>query len=138
MDKTQNHFIDQFTPDKVGVFWFSNSPLDSELAGFHDFNYLCDGLIAQLLTRQPEMVKNNSNLFIGPSFDHPFFVAHINCNGLTPSQVSGEIDEQIAAVLTLKGEKNKVFVFDQSQGQWSNELKKRYSQFEFIELKTTT
>lgn len=136
MEQVQRHFIDQFTPEKIGIFWLTPSALNPEMANFHNFNYLCDGLISQLISQENEMAKQKANLFLGQNFSRPFFIAHINGEGLTHSQISGEIDEQIAAVQSLKGENNKVFVLDLLEGKWHQELKKRYPQFDFIELKS--
>jgi hypothetical protein len=129
--------LDQFTPQILGMFWFTNDKLRRELPGFDDLNYIFDGLISQYIYGNEQITDSHIHIFFTENFKQKIFISHVKTQGLAKSQISGEIDEHIA--LISAGHKNneetrkKIIVFDQS-GDWITELKKRYPQFEFLVL----
>lgn len=126
--------LDQFTPDVLGIFWFTRDDLSRELLGFDDFNYLFDGLISQYLYGQEGQSNQHAHIFFTQNYSEKVFLAHIRSRDLTKSQVAGDIDEQISLISASASQKKTILIFDKTEHLWFPELKKRYPQFEFKEL----
>lgn len=123
--------LDQFTPDVLGIFWITREDLNRDQQGFEDFNYLFDGLISQYLYGQENNSEKHAHIFFTENYNERIFLAHLCTQNLTKSQISGDIDEQIALIQAAKSENKVILVFDKTEDQWHSELKKRYPQFEF-------
>lgn len=123
--------LDQFTPDVLGIFWITREDLNRDLQGFEDFNYLFDGLISQYLYGEETNSEKHAHIFFTENYNDRIFLAHLRTKDLTKSQISGDIDEQIALIQAAKSENKVILVFDKTEDQWHSELKKRYPQFEF-------
>lgn len=126
--------LDQFTPEVLGIFWLTRDELARDLIGFDDFNYLFDGLISQYLYGQEIESNKHAHIFFTQNFNDKVFLAHLKTKDLTKSQISGDIDEQIALLNASNPSRKTILIFDKTEHQWLPELKKRYSQFEFKEL----
>jgi hypothetical protein len=135
---TRSSILDQFTPHILGMFWFTKEELGRDLLGFDDLNYLFDGLISQYIYGNEKTIDSHVHIFFTENFRQKIFISHVKTEGLTKSQISGEIDEHIALISAahknVEETRKKILVFDQSGLEWTLELKKRYSQFEFLEL----
>lgn len=123
--------LDQFTPDVLGIFWLTREDLSRDLSHFEDFNYLFDGLISQYLYGQETAIDKHAHIFFTENYNNRIFLAHLRSRNLTKSQISGDIDEQIALIQASKNENKIILIFDKTEDQWHSELKKRYPQFEF-------
>ena len=126
--------LDQFTPEVLGMFWFTGEELDRELLGFDDFNYLFDGLISQYLYRKETQNNKRSHIFFTDNFQSRIFLAHLRTKDHTKSELLSDISEQIALVSALKKSKKKILVFNKSEYNWTSELQKSYPEFQFKEL----
>lgn len=126
--------LDQITPDVLGIIWLTRDPLDRDLIEFDVFNYLFDGLISEFLYGQANDVQRNSNIFFTKQFGEHIFLSHLKTQDLTKSEISSDIDEQIALIKDRTQEKRVILVFDKTNDNWLPELSKRYAQFEFREL----
>jgi hypothetical protein len=123
--------LDQFTPDVLGIFWITREDLSRDLSHFEDFNYLFDGLISQYLYGQETAIDKHAHIFFTENYNNRIFLAHLRSRNLTKSQISGDIDEQIALIQASQNENKIILIFDKTEDQWHSELKKRYPQFEF-------
>jgi hypothetical protein len=126
--------LDQFTPEVLGIFWITRDDLNRELLGFDDFNYLFDGLISQYLYGQEVSSEKHAHLFFTDNYKNKIFLGHLKTNGVSKSQMAGDIDEQIALIQTSTTSRKIILLLDKTDDAWSSELKKRYPQFEFREL----
>ncbi len=126
--------LDQFTPEVLGIFWITRDELSRDLIGFDDFNYLFDGLISQYLYGQAVSTDKHAHIFFTQNFSDKVFLAHLRTKDLTKSQISGDIDEQIALLQGSNSARKTILIFDKTEHEWLPELKKRYSQFEFKQL----
>jgi hypothetical protein len=135
---TSTSILDQFTPHVLGMFWFTQEELGRDLLGFDDLNYLFDGLISQYIYGNEKTIDSHINIFFTENFRQRIFISHLKTQGLAKSQISGEIDEHIALISaankSVEVTRKKILVFDQSGLEWTTELKKRFPQFEFLEL----
>lgn len=124
--------MDQFTPEVLGAFWITDKELSRELAGFDEFNYLFDGLISQYLFDKSRAIESlpRANIFFTKNFNKKIFLSHIKNEG----DISGALDEQMAIIKSSEETRKKILVHNLSSKDWLNELKKRYSQFEFQKL----
>lgn len=127
---------DLATPEIVGIFWITTRGLDRSLEGFDQLNYLFDGLLSQFLYGE-EVTSRRANLFFTDNFNKSLFLAHIKTEGASKSEISGEIDEQVALIQSHASDRNKILVIQDTDHNWLNELDKRYSQFKFISLKVS-
>lgn len=123
--------LDQFTPDVLGMFWITREPLERTLSGFDSFNYLFDGLISQYLYGQENNQEKHAHIFFTENFNDRIFLAHLRTRDLTKSQISGDVDEQIALIQASKSVNKVILILDKTGDDWHSELKKRYPQFEF-------
>ena len=123
--------LDQFTPDVLGIFWITRENLNRDLLNFEDFNYLFDGLISQYIYGQDLALDKHAHIFFTENYNDRIFLAHLRTRDLTKSQISGDIDEQIALIQASKSENKVILILDKTEDQWHSELKKRYPQFEF-------
>lgn len=126
--------LDQFTPEVLGLFWFTRDELERELVGFEQFNYLFDGLISQYLYGKETQTDKHAHIFFTENFQSRIFLAHLKTKDFTKSQLASDIDEQIALVSPSKENRKIILVFDKTEHAWTTELKKRYPQFDFREL----
>lgn len=133
-NETSKTLTDLVTPEIVGIFWITTKPLDRSLRGFDQLNYLFDGLLSQFLYGE-EKADSRANLFFTDNFNKSFFLAHIKTQGASPSEISGEIDEQVALIQSNALNRNKVLVIQDTDFNWLPDLNKRYSQFQFLPLK---
>jgi hypothetical protein len=127
--------LDQFTPQVLGIFWITPGKLDRELPEFDSFNYLFDGLISQYIYGQVDQKEKHAHIFFTENYQERIFLAHLRSWDLTKSQLASDIDEQIALIQNWKSEQKIVLVLDQTDHDWTSELRKRYPQFEFRALK---
>lgn len=125
---------DLATPEIVGIFWITSHSLDRTLDGFDQLNYLFDGLLSQFLYGE-EVTSRRANLFFTENFNKSLFLAHIKTEGASRSEISGEIDEQVALIQSNASERNKILVIQETDHDWLPDLTKRYSQFQFLSLK---
>ncbi len=132
--KTSPNILDQFTPEVLGIFWVTSAELSRELAGFDDFNYLFDGLLSQYLYGQETTSNQHAHIFFTQNFNNKVFLAHLRTKDLTKSQISGDIDEQVALIEAKNPARKTILILDKTSDEWMPELKKRYSQFEFKAL----
>ncbi|MBY0414209.1 MAG: hypothetical protein K2Q18_08590 [Bdellovibrionales bacterium] len=126
--------LDQFTPQVLGIFWITPEHLSRDLQGFDSFNYLFDGLISQYLYGQEDHPEKHAHIFFTENFQERIFLAHLKAHDLTKSQLAGDIDEQVALLQNKKTDQKIVLVLDKTTHEWTNELKKRYPQFDFKTL----
>lgn len=134
-ERTNLSILDQFTPDVLGLFWMTKEELGRELLGFDDFNYLFDGLVSQYLYGQENNPNKHAHIFFTENYGEKIFLAHLKTQDLTKSQISGDIDEQVALIQAANSaDKKTILIFDKTGNDWSVELKKRYQQFEFKKL----
>ena len=126
--------LDQFTPEVLGIFWFTRDDLARELLGFEDFNYLFDGLISQYLYGKETQSDKHAHIFFTENFQSRIFLAHLKTKDLTKTQLSSDIDEQVALISAPTADRKIVLVFDKTEHAWTTELQKRYPQFDFREL----
>lgn len=135
--------LDQFTPNVLGFFWITPSVLDRDLKGFNDFNYLFDGLLSQYIYRKEKEFESKetspankyAHIFFTQNFDEKLFLAHLACQGLSKTQIAGDIDEQISLINNSSDRKKTILVLDQTDQNWTVDLTKRYPQYEFKNLK---
>ena len=78
--------------------------------------------------------KSRANIFFTDNFNQTLFLAHLNTEGSSKSEIAGEIDEQVALIQSNANDRRKVLVISSSSADWTTELSKRYSQFEFISV----
>jgi hypothetical protein len=131
--------LDQFLPKVLGLFWFTAEDLGRDLAGFDDINYLFDGLISQFIYgKEEETTAKHTHIFFTENFKERIFLTHMKTQGLSKSQVAGEVDEHIALVgnhsKVVQSDRKTILILDTTADNWIAELKKRYPQFEFREL----
>lgn len=125
------NILDQFTPDIFGIFWLTPHALSLELQGFEDFNYLFDGLISQYLYADEKKLEKRSHIFFTENYTNRIFLAHIKTNGSTKSQISSDIDEQIALFKTTN---KTILIMDTTNESWLAEFTKRYPHLQFRQL----
>ncbi len=128
-----NILLDHVTPEVIGIFWLTSKPLDRALLGFDQLNYLFDGLLSQFIYGE-NITDKRSNIFFTDNYSKTLFLAHIKTEGASPSELSGDIDEQIALVQSnIQGRFN-ILVVQDTTNDWLKELQKRYDQFTFIKI----
>lgn len=125
--------IDQVTPEIIGIFWLTSSSLDRSLTGFDQFNYLFDGLLSQFLYGE-NVAEKRANIFFTDNFSKTLFLAHLKTEGASQSEISGDIDEQIALIQSNVQGRSKILVLQDTTNDWAMELQKRYVQFTFIKV----
>lgn len=125
--------IDLVTPEVMGVFWITKSPLRRSLAGFDQLNYLFDGLISQFVASE-EVSEKRANIFFTENFNQTIFLAHLNISGISHSEIAGEIDEQIALIQANAKGRKRLLVIQDSDSDWDQQLNKRYPQFNFQKI----
>jgi hypothetical protein len=126
--------LDQFTPQVLGIFWFTPESLNRDLPEFDSFNYLFDGLISQYLYGQEDQKDKHTHIFFTENYQERIFLAHLRARDLTKSQLASDIDEQVALIKNSQSDQKIVLVLDQTDHGWVKELTKRYPQFEFKAL----
>ncbi len=129
--------IDQVTPEIIGIFWLTTQPLDRSLQGFDQLNYLFDGLLSQFLFGE-NVVEKRANIFFTDNFSKTLFLAHLKIEGASKSEISGDIDEQIALIQANMQGRTKILVIQDTKVDWMSDLTKRYDQFNFVDLKLPT
>ncbi len=127
------NLADMVTPEIIGLFWITPAPLSRELASFDQLNYLFDGLLSQMIYGESSS-RSRANIFFTDNFNQTLFLAHLNTEGSSKSEIAGEIDEQVALIQSNANDRRKVLVISSSHADWTAELSKRYSQFEFISV----
>lgn len=127
------NLADMVTPEIIGLFWITAAPLSRELSSFDQLNYLFDGLLSQMIYGESSS-KSRANIFFTDNFNQTLFLAHLNTEGSSKSEISGEIDEQVALIQSNAVQRKKVLVLNSDKVDWVSELSKRYSQFEFISI----
>lgn len=126
--------LDQFNPEVLGVFWLTRDELNRDLIGFDELNYLFDGLISQYLYGLTEKKAEHAHIFFSENFKARIFLAHLKTKDITKSQIASEIDEHLALIPPSENHRKKILVFDKTEHNWINELKKRYPQYDFLPL----
>jgi len=66
--------LDRLTPEFQGAIWVGNGPLDTNLPGFPELNYLFDGLISQSIAEYSLSERKKSLSFFTKNFGENFFL----------------------------------------------------------------
>lgn len=123
-------FTNQITEKTALVLWIDNASLSVETPGFVEMDYLCDGLIA-------EVIKNhsndpiNQNTFHSFNFGRKFFVSFFK----DQSSLLAEIDDVMGLLKANPEDKETVLIAGKKDLKTLTdvlpELTKRYKNFDF-------
>jgi len=123
-------FTNQVTEKTALVLWIDSSDLSVETPGFVEMDYLCDGLIA-------EVIKNNlgnaltQNTFHSFNFGHKFFISFFK----THSSLLADIDDVMGLLNPKADLRETVLIAGKKElstiSEILPELNKRYKNFDF-------
>lgn len=115
---------DEITPNTLGVFWITPTPLSKETPLIREFDYFTNGQISNFLKAEsPELKKFSKNIFIQKNFGEDSFVCHLQ-------DISSERSESLKQLKSLidsvKTERNELVVINTTEHNYSGELEKLY------------
>ncbi len=122
------NFSQKFNEEVVGAIWISRGVLSSSTPHFHEFDYLCNGLLTTFI-RENIDTTSHKNFFIGSSFNRPFFLGHIKDD-------HPRIDKALFEILSLfkatSNENNKVIVMSETKVTCLKPVAQKFPNLSFI------
>ncbi len=120
------------TPSTAGVIWLTDSPLNTNLSGVYEFNYLTNGLLTKSIQSDSDKSKM-ANFFVTDNFGNPFFLSHLAIN--SKEDIKKIYTQMELAKPLIQETINQVYVFNKSTNTRNvNILKELLNRYEFIDF----
>jgi hypothetical protein len=123
MENKNPQIIDRLSQDFQGAIWIGNSPLNENIPGFKELNYIFDGLISQAIHSYSKEQMSTPLSFFTKSFGEDFFLYYFINNVELPISLPKNRIEN----------KNKVLIINASlEGKIQTEkIEKSFPAFQF-------
>ncbi|MCO4792106.1 MAG: hypothetical protein KC493_00225 [Bacteriovoracaceae bacterium] len=122
-----SEILEKFSQDFLGIIWVTKSSLENKPDFFETMDYLMDGVLTKFLSNE-SFVNSKKNLFIGKSFDRPFFLIHLEEN---LQKILEESKNLLKISLKEDEPRKKFLVINNTNARISKELSKSFPGLEF-------